>query len=136
MNKDEIIKLSQEIETIASNFEEKPYTENVKLLKDDFSLNNLITPNSYLETIDQIEEILRQTRLLFLYSVFNILCKVEGKNYSFEIPYQANMKYTGIMKKDGSFYLLDEDGDYREMFVSERFVQFVKDSYWQLYEQE
>jgi hypothetical protein len=40
------------------------------------------------------------------------------------------------MKKEDTFYLLDEDGDLKEMFVSENFVQFVDDSYWELYEQE
>lgn len=46
------------------------------------------------------------------------------------------MKYTAIMKSEGTFYLLDEDGDFKEMFVSEKFAQFVDDSYWKLYEQE
>ena len=133
---EEIKKLSAEIESISKNFEDKPYTANIRLLRNDFDFKSLNSPSVYLDTIDKFEEILRQNRLLFLLSVFDRLCSEEGKLYYFENPYQASMKYTGIMKKDGSFYLLDEDGDYREMFVSERFVQFVDDLYWQLYEQE
>ena len=36
MTKEELNKLSQEIEDISNNFEPKPFSENVKLLKEDF----------------------------------------------------------------------------------------------------
>lgn len=136
MTKEELSKLSIEIDEISSNFENKAWTENRKLLKEEFNVLSINTPNNYLKTISELEEVLRQTRLLFLYSVFNRLCEEEGKLYNFDSPYQAGMKYTAIMKSEGTFHLLDEDGDFKEMFVSEKFVQFVDDSYWKLYEQE
>ncbi len=136
MTKEELSKLSNEIEEISSNFENEPWTENRKLLKKEFSSSSINTPNNYLNTLSELEEVLRVTRLLFLFSVFNLVCKEEGKLYDFDKPYQAGMRYTAIMKKEDTFYLLDEDGDLKEMFVSENFVQFVDDSYWELYEQE
>lgn len=136
MTKEELSKLSNEIEEISSNFENEPWTENRKLLKKEFISSSINTPNNYLNTLSELEEVLRETRLLFLYSVFNLVCKEEGKLYDFDKPYQAGMRYTAIMKKEDTFYLLDEDGDLKEMFVSENFVQFVDDSYWELYEQE
>ncbi len=136
MTKEELSKLSNEIEEISSNFENKPWTDNRKLLKKEFNSGSINSPNNYLNTLSELEEVLRETRLLFLYSVFNIVCKEEGKLYDFDKPYQAGMRYTAIIKKEDTFYLLDEDGDLKEMFVSENFVQFVDDSYWELYEQE
>lgn len=136
MTKEELSKLSNEIEEISSHFENKPWTENRKLLKKEFNIDSINSPNNYLNTLSELEEVLRETRLLFLYSVFNLVCKEEGKLYDFDKPYQAGMRYTAIMKKEDTFYLLDEDGDLKEMFVSENFVQFVDDSYWKLYEQE
>ena len=135
MTKEEISKLSQEIEDISNNFENKPWTANVKLLKEDFDINSISSPNLYWKTIDELEEVLRETRLLFVYSVLNIVCKESGKLYNFENPYQASMKYMAVMKKEESFYLLDEDGDYREIFTSEKFMRFIDDQYWELYEQ-
>ena len=44
------------------------------------------------------------------------------------------MSYKGVMKKEGSFYLLDEDSEFREVFDSENFQQFIDDQYWELYE--
>jgi hypothetical protein len=136
MTKEELSKLSKEIDEISSNFENKAWTENRKLLKEEFNVLSINTPNNYLKTISELEEVLRKTRLLFLYSVFNIVCKEEGKQYDFDSPYKAGMRYTAIMKKEDTFYLLDEDGHFNEMFVSEKFAQFVDDSYWKLYEQE
>jgi hypothetical protein len=136
MTQEELIKLSKEIDEISSNFENKPWTEKRKLLKKEFNIGSINSPNNYLQTLSELEEVIRETRLLFLYSVFNIVCKEEGKLYDFDNPYQAGMRYTAIMKKEDTFYLLDEDGDLKEMFVSENFVQFVDDTYWELYEQE
>jgi len=134
MTKEELNKLSQEIEDISNNFELKPFSDNVKLLKEDFDINKIKSSKQYLETIDEITEVLRQTRLLFLYSVFNIVCKEEDKLYYFDTPYQAAMSYSALIKKGESFYLLDEDGDYSQTFTSEPFVQFIDDQYWELYE--
>lgn len=134
MTKEELNKLSQEIEDISNNFEPKPFSENVKLLKEDFDINKIKSPKQYLETIDEITEVLRENRLLFLYSVFNVVCKEEDKLYYFDTPYQAAMSYSALIKKGESFYLLDEDGDYSQTFTSEPFVQFIDDQYWELYE--
>ena len=134
MTKEEQNKLSQEIEDISNNFELKPFSDNVKLLKEDFDINKIKSPKQYLETIDEITEVLRQTRLLFLYSVFNKVCIEEDKLYYFDTPYQAAMSYSALIKKGENFYLLDEDGDYSQTFTSEPFVQFIDDQYWELYE--
>jgi len=134
MTKEELNKLSQEIEDISNNFELKPFSDNVKLLKEDFDINEIKSPKQYLETIDEITEVLRQTRLLFLYSVFNKVCIEDDKLYYFDTPYQAAMSYSALIKKGESFYLLDEDGDYSQTFTSEPFVQFIDDQYWELYE--
>ena len=71
-----------------------------------------------------------------MYSIFNILCQDESKVYFFDVPYQAGLKYYGVMKKEGEFYIQDEDGDFRDIFFSEGFVQFIDDSYWKLYADE
>ena len=134
MTKEELNKLTQEIEKVSNNFENKPWTENIKFLKENFDINSISTPNHYLKIIDELEEVLRETRLLFLYSVLNIVCKEEGKLYYFDKPYQLSMEYKGVVKKEGSFYLLDEDGHYREIFTSKEFMQFIDEQYWELYE--
>ncbi|TAG58426.1 MAG: hypothetical protein EAZ27_01545, partial [Cytophagales bacterium] len=134
MTKEEVNKLSKQIEDISSNFDDKPWTDNVKLLKNDFDTNLINTPNYYQEIVSELEEILRETRFLFLCSVFNLVCKEEGKPYYFDTPFQASMRYDAVMKKEGVFYLLDEDSDYREIFTSEIFMRFVNDLYWELYQ--
>jgi len=134
MKKEEISKLSKEIEDISNNFENKPWTENIKLIKEDFDINLLNTPKHYWRTINELKEVLRETHLLFLYSVLNRVCIEEGKLYYFDTPFQASMKYDAVMKKEGSFYIQDEDKDFREIFTSEKFVQFIDDLYWELYE--
>lgn len=134
MKKEELIKLSQHIEDISNNYEAEPYTANIKLLKEDFDINLLNTPKHYWGVLEDLEEIQRETRLLFLFSVFNKVCSEEGKLYRFDIPYQAGMSYSAVMKKEGTFYLLDEDGDFKEIFTSENFVRFVDELYWELYD--
>lgn len=134
MTKEEINKLTQDIGDVSNNFDSKPFTENIRLLKEDFDLNILDTPQNYKDILDDISEILRQTRLLFLYSVLNKVCKQEEEIYAFKNPFQASMKYHGVMKKEQIFYLQDEDGAYREIFTSEKFVQFIDDEYWEIYE--
>jgi len=135
MEKEEINELLQEIEYISRSYETKPWTENVKLLKADFDINSIGTPKHYLKIINELEELVRETRLLFLYSVFNKVCKEEDKLYYFDTPFQASMVYRAVMKKEGRFYLLDEDGDCREIFTSEKFIRFIDDLYFELYEQ-
>lgn len=135
MTKVELSDLSQEIEEISNNFEDKPWTDNIKLLKEGFDINSINTPNHYLKTINTLEELNREARLLFVFSVLNIVCKESGKLYNFDNPYQASMMYTAVKKEEGNFYLLDEDGHYREIFTSEKFMRFIDDQYWELYEQ-
>lgn len=134
MTKEKLKDLSEKIANISDNFEQKPWTENVKLLKEDFNVGSINTPKYYRGIIDELEEVLRESRLLFLYSIFNVVCKEEDKVYIFGSPYQASMIYDGVLKKEDSFYLRDEDGDYREISTSEKFVQFVDDLYWEIYE--
>ena len=135
MTKEQINKISKEIEDISNNFESEPWTENMKLLKDDFDINTIKSPKRYLEIMGEISEIFRETRVMFLHSVFNKVCQTEGELYSFSTPYQAGMKYSAVMKKEGIFYILDEDGQYREMFTTEKFTRFVDDQYWELVEE-
>ncbi|WP_316787113.1 hypothetical protein [Pedobacter frigiditerrae] len=134
MTKEQVDNITQEIKDISSHYEERPYTENVKLLKEDFDIKSLKSPKLYREAISELEELLRESRLLFLYSLFNIICEEEGKPYLFDIPYQASMSYDAVLKKEGSFYIRDEDGDYSEIFTSEKFVKFIDDLYWEVYE--
>jgi hypothetical protein len=135
MTKEEISKLSQEIEDISNYFETKPWSGNTKLFKEDFDINSISTPNHYRKTKDELEEVLRETRILFLNSALNIVCKELGKLYYFDTPYQALMRYDAVMKKEGNFYIMDEDGDYTEIFTSEKFTGFIDDLYWELFEQ-
>lgn len=134
MTTDDKIAISAAIEEITKNFKDKPWTENVKSLKEDFDINSLNSPNQYLKTIDELKEILREARLLFIYSVLNKVCREEGKQYDFATPYQANIQYNAVMKKEDSFYIKDEDGDWVNVFTSEGFMQFIDDLYWELYE--
>ncbi|MCE5178574.1 MAG: hypothetical protein LLF81_05470 [Porphyromonadaceae bacterium] len=134
MNREKLDELSNNIEKISSNFEEKSWTENFKLLRDDYDINNLETPKHYLNVLSELEEITRQVRLLFILSVLGKVCKEEGKLYNFNVPYQANMQYNGVFKKDSTFYLVDEDGNTRDVFTTEKFVQFIHIQYRKLYE--
>jgi hypothetical protein len=134
MKKHEIEKLTRRIESISNHFEDEPFTDNMRSLKEDFDQSAIDAPKAYLDFISEVSEILRQARVLFLHSAFNRVCAKEGVAYSFKKPYEANMKYSAVMKKEGIFYILDEDGDYREMFYSEKFAQFVENEYWELIE--
>ena len=135
MTEKELNSLGHEIKDISSNFEDTPWTGNIKHLKKDFDITAIKTPNDYLKTIDKLEEVFRETRLLFLYAVLDKVCKETGKLYEFDSPYSASMKYTGVMKKDGGFYLQDEDGDFTEIFSSLEFMRFIDDQYWEIYEE-
>lgn len=134
MKKHEIEKLVREIESISNHFKEEPLTGGMKLLKRSFNPGTIGAPKGYLDFISEVSEILQQARVLFLHSAFNRLCEKEGVAYRFKTPYEANMKYSAVMKKDGVFYILDEDDDYREIFYSEKFAEFVKNEYWELIE--
>lgn len=135
MKEEEINILSQEIKNVSDYFENKPWTGSTKSLKEDFNIDSINAPNYYLNVIEKIDEVLRETRILFLYSVFNKVCKEENTLYHFNTPFQAEMRYDAIIRKEGTFYLLDENSDYREMFTSERFTQFIDELYWELYEE-
>ena len=130
----EIEKLVDEIISISNNFEDEAFTENVKLLREGFNLEAVGSPKRYLEFVSEVSELVRQGRILFIYSTFNRVCEKEGKNYRFNTPYQANIAYSAVMKKQGTLYLLDEDGHYREIFCTESFARFVEDEYWELIE--
>jgi len=134
MTKEEINRLTQEIEDISNNFENNFWTGNVNILKEDFDINSINTPNHYWDIIDQLEEVVRETRILFLYSVLNRVCKEEGKLYYFDTPFQAGMRYDAVIKKEGILYLLDEDSHYREIFSNEKFAHFINGLYWKLYD--
>ena len=134
MTKDELSQLSQDIGDVSYYFESKPLTDNIKMLKQDFNIDKIDTPKHYSKIIDDISELLRETRLLFLYSVFKHVCKEENKLYYFDTPFQASMSYTAVIKKDYEYYILDEDGHYRELFTNEAFVRFIDDQYWELFE--
>ena len=136
MTKDEINILSREIESISKNFETEPWTEKIKLLKDDFDINSIASPSRYIEFISEVSEILREARLLFLYSVLNKVCDKEGAAYHFKTPYQASMKYSAVMKKEGGFFILDEDGHYREISATENFTRFIDNEYWELIDEQ
>ena len=132
MPKDNLNQISQIIEDISGNFEDEPWTENMKLLRPDFDLNTIKSPKHYLDVMAEVRELSRQTRVMFLHSVFNKVCHTEGESYTFSTPYQAGMQYSAVMKKEGVFYILDEDGQFREMFTTEKFTQFIDDLYWEI----
>ena len=134
MTKEDLSVLLQEIENISNKFELKPWTENIKLLKENFDIDDISTPKHYSKILDEVAEVHRQTRLLFLYSVFNKVCEKEGQLYHFDTPFKAGMSYDAVMKKEGKFYLRDEDGAYGEIFTSENFAHFIGEQYWELYE--
>lgn len=132
--KEKINQLFQDIEIISKNFEQKPDLGIDTLLKENFDKNNLNTPNHYLTVIEEMKALIQQSRILFLQSVLNKVCKEEGKVYDFEQPFESAMNYTAVVKKEEIYYLRDEDGDFREIFTSEDFVSFIDDLYWELYE--
>ena len=104
------------------------------MLKLDFGLATLDSPKNYAKIMGDISEVYRQSSLLFIYFVLNKVCLDEGKIYPFNNPFQVGMSYSGVMKKEDTFYLLDEDGDLREVFTSEKFTQFIDDEFWEVYE--
>lgn len=133
-----IDKISNKFETnyykVSYNQLENDYFTNSYIkLKNDLSIDQFDEPSSYLKLLEDLEEVKRQTRVLFIHAVLNQVCIEEGKLYLFNAPYQANMSYSGVMKKEGTFYLKDEDGDLKEVFDSENFQQFIDDQYWELY---
>ncbi len=128
------IPLCNKIDKVSTKFESTLLTGSYRILKNDFSINDLDEPNIYLRLLEDLEEVKRQTRVLFIHVVLNKVCIEERKIYLFNTPYQANMSYSGVMKKEGIFYLKDEDGDLKEVFDSENFQQFIDDQYWELYD--
>jgi len=133
-NEQQIDELSDELKKITGYFEEAPFASGIKLLRDGIDINTVSTPNEYLTIMEEMKELLRQSRILFLYSVLNKVCLEEDTWYLFDTAYQANMTYDAVIKKNGSFYLRDEDGDHAELFSSDEFVSFIDDQYWELYE--
>lgn len=132
MTKEEIESLTREIEAISRNFESEPCTEDVRMLKSDFDIATIWEPQRYLEFIHAAAEILRQARVLFLHAALNRVCEKEKVAYRFRTPYRANMAYSAVMKNEGAFYILDEDGHYREIFDSEKFAGFIENEFWEI----
>ena len=96
-------------------------------------IDQLDQPSIYLDLLDDLEEVKRQTRVLFIHAVLNKVCIEAGKLYLFNGPYQASISYKGVLKEEGNFYLKDEDGVLTKIFDSENFQQFIDDQYWELY---
>lgn len=136
MSNEGLNNLALELEKVSTNFESLSFTKNNSVLKPNIDFNELDTPPSYLNLCEDLKEWQRKSRILFLLSVLTKVCLEEGKYYYFEEPFQAGMKYIAVIKKNDYFYLLDEDKDLREIFVSEDFVQFIDDNFWELYEEE
>lgn len=109
------------------------YTCSYVSLKNDLKIDQLDQPSIYLDLLDDLEEVKRQTRVLFIHAVLNKVCIEAGKLYLFNGPYQASISYKGVLKGESTFYLKDEDGDFTEIFDSENFQQFIDDQYWELY---
>ena len=136
MTNEEIAHLCHRLEDVDKNFEQKSYPGHMTPLKEDFNIRSLSTPNYYLKLMDEMNDMLRKSRVLFLNAVLDKVCIEEGKFYDFKQAFQSAMSYYAVTKKDGIFYLKDEDGDLREIFSSEEFVAFIDDLYWALYEEE
>lgn len=135
MKKEELNELMECIKDITSNFETLPFSgSTTRFLRDDFDVNATKSPKKYWKPIEQLSELLREARILFIFSTLSRVCKEEGELYYFDTPYQANMRYDGVMKKEGNFYLLDEDGHYRDVFTSDRFTEFIDHMYWEMFE--
>ena len=135
MTKEELNKLMESIKDITSNFETSPYSSSkTRFLRDDFDLDATKSPKRYWKPIEQLSELQREARILLIFSTLSRVCKVEGELYYFDTPFQAQMRYDGVMKKEGNFYLLDEDGHYRDVFTSERFAEFIEHMYWDIFE--
>lgn len=86
------------------------------------------------QKIEELEEQLRESRRLFLYALLDMVCIEEGTLYFFVTPFQSAMQYDAVIKKGEDFYLRDEDGHFREIFINENFVRFIDDLYWDLYD--
>ncbi|MDR1847641.1 MAG: hypothetical protein LBR17_05940 [Bacteroidales bacterium] len=128
MTQEEKDKLIQAFERIEHHFDVNPYSANLTSLKDDFTLNDLDKEGSlyYSESVETIGEYYHAACAIYIYSLLNEVCKKEEKLYYFDTPYQAGMRYDAVMKKENAFYLLDEDGHFRDVFSSEKFMQFVQ----------
>lgn len=135
MDNKQTTSIQQKINYVSSYFEPVISILHLTGLKDNFDPHSLKEPSFYLDFLDELEEIKRQTRILFLHSVLAKVCLEEGKPYQLNPPYQANMIYTAVLKMEGMYYLIDEDGDLREIFYTEKFQQFIDDQYWELYEE-
>lgn len=134
MNQQQNTYLFNKIDKISNKFETTAFTGSNRLLKNDLKIDQLEEPSFYFDLLEDLEEVKRQTRVLFIHAILNKVCIEEGKLYLFNAPYQASMSYSGVLKKEGIFYLKDEDGDLREIFDSENFLQFIDDEYWELYD--
>lgn len=134
MNKNKMNELFKDLSAVNDNFEVEAITLNIKPIKENYDINSANNPKKYWRILEELQELSRQTRILFIHSALNKICIEEGKLYQFDDAFQASMEYTAVMKKENNFYLLDEDGDYREVFISENFARFIDEQYWELYD--
>ena len=133
MKKQDFESITEEIKSISFHFEDSPFSHNMKSLKEDFDMDVLNSPNSYLSFLDEINEFSRQARILFVTSVYKVVCKQNDVVYYFDQPFDTGIKYLGVTKKNNSLYLIDNDGHLRDLFASEEFMRFTDNQYWEVY---
>jgi hypothetical protein len=135
MKKKDLEVLTSEIKEVTDHYEDVAWSDNTRLLKSDFDISSIKTPNSYLNTVNHLDEVLRETRLLFIFSVLKKVCFEDSKPCVFKVPYEQTDTYSAVVKKGEDFFLIDSDGDLREIFSNEKFMRFIDDEYWELYEE-
>ena len=135
MKKKDLEILTSEIKEVTDHFEDNAWSDNVRLLKSNFDIGSIKGPNSYLNTVNLLDEVLRETRLLFIFSVLKKVCLEDSKAYVFKVPYEQTDTYSAVMKKGEDFFLVDSDGDLRDVFSNGKFMRFIDDEYWELYEE-
>lgn len=134
MDEKERDSFQQKINNLSKLFESKGLTSGMNPEHKNFDTSKLEDPNFYLELLDELEELKRQARVLFLHSVFKKLCVEEGKVYKFSYPFQAIKSYIGIFKKEEFYYLVDDNGGLGHCFYDENFQIFIDREFWELYD--
>ena len=136
MEKKDLEVLTSEIKEVTDHYEDIAWSDNARLLKSDFDISSIKSPSSYLNTVNHLDEIIRETRLLFIFSVLIKVCIEDSKPYVFKVPYDEQAdNYSAVVKKGDDFFLVDSDGDLREIFSNEKFMRFIDDEYWELYDE-
>lgn len=68
MTNEEIAHLCRRIEDVDKNFGQNSYSGDMTPLKQDFDIKSLGVPNYYLELMDEMNDMLRKSRVLFLHT--------------------------------------------------------------------